>query len=156
MPLNSRNATVNFLWAYLAVTILAYSVSIATGIILDLPEAPPGASMFDEPAFVMTVRYHLLINLVVWSFFASRYYRQQESQGVSARDAMYLGGAWLVAAMFVDLVCFVLIKSPFSLTPHQFYVEYQPWISITYAIVLISPIVAYALIRRRSRPAVVR
>jgi hypothetical protein len=57
-----------------------------------------------------------------------------------------LGCFWLAVALPLDLVGWVLVKHPYSLTFHEFYIEYQPWISITYLIVLISPVISYGLL----------
>ncbi|MGO8055930.1 hypothetical protein, partial [Rhizobium leguminosarum] len=46
---------------------------------------------------------------------------------------------WLVAAIVVDLVCFVLIRHPYSFTAHEFYIDYQPWISMIYLAIFLSP-----------------
>lgn len=139
---------INFLWAYIIVTILAYSLSYAVGIIFNLPSAAElGVSMFEDPAFVKTVPYHLLINLLCWTFFGYRYFKKTGAYHLE--EAFYLSCCWLITALIVDFTGFVLIKSPVSLTPHQFYIEYQPWISITYAIVFISPLISHALLKRK-------
>ena len=149
MTINFKKAIINFAWAYITVTILAYAVSYIVGIVLKLPPPAPGESIFDSPEFVKTVPYHLLINLLCWTFFSYLYFTKRQDTGI--KEAVYLGAFWLVTAMIVDLVCFVLIKSPVSLTPHQFYVEYQPWISITYLLVFVSPFIAYGITRRRKK-----
>lgn len=140
-----KKALINFTWAYIIVTILAYSISYLAAIMFKLPSL--GGSPFDEPAFVMTVPYHLLINLLVWTFFGYLYFKKKQTNQYHLKEAMYLSCYWLVIAMIVDLVGFVLIKSPVSLTPYQFYVEYQPWISITYLIVFISPLIGYGIVK---------
>jgi len=94
----------------------------------------------------MTVPYHLLINLICWTLFSYIYAKKKGDAIYSFKEAMHLGLLWLVVAMVVDFIGFVLIKSPVSLTPHEFYIDYQPWISITYFIVLISPAISYSLL----------
>ena len=128
--LNLKSATILFIWAYIIVTILAYSISIAAAMIFKLPSAQElGLSLFEDPAFVMTIPYHLLINALIWTLFSYIYFRKNKNRPNGLSEAIYLSAFWLVFAMLVDLVGFVLIKSPVSLTPHQFYIEYQPWIS---------------------------
>jgi len=149
--LNFKKAIVNFAWAYLVVTILAYSISILFGIIFKLPSYQDlGVSLFEDPAFVMTVPYHLLINLLTWTLFSYLYFKKKEGNKYLLKEAFHLSCFWLVLAMIVDFIGFVLIKSPLSLTPHQFYVEYQPWISITYLLVFISPFISYGILKRKN------
>jgi len=151
LKLNIKKALICFTWAYIIVTILAYALSITAGIVFKLPSAQElGVSMFEDPAFVMTVPYHLLLNLLVWTFFSYRYFKKKENNQYFLKEALNLSGCWLVVAMIVDYIGFVLIKSPISLTPHQFYVEYQPWISITYLIVFISPLLWCGIVKYRS------
>jgi len=87
--------------------------------------------------------------LVVWPVFSWVYFRkrQQEIQGKEVMETLRLSFFWLAAAMIVDFVCFVLIKHPYSLTPHEFYVEYQPWISLIYISIFLSPFIRLGLSR---------
>jgi hypothetical protein len=62
-------------------------------------------------------------------------------------ESLRLSFFWLVAAMIIDFVCFVLIKHAWSLTPHEFYVEYQPWISLIYFSIFLSPLIRLGLSR---------
>ncbi len=150
MKLNFKKAILNFVYAYVLVTILAYAISFAAAIIFKLPSYKDlGVSQFQDPSFVMTVPYHLLINLICWIFFSYIYIKKKGDAIYSFKEAVYLGSLWLVMAMIVDFIGFVLIKSPVSLTPHEFYIEYQPWISFTYFIVFISPVISYRFLRMK-------
>jgi hypothetical protein len=40
----------------------------------------------------------------------------------------------------VDYVGFALIKNPFSLSAHDFYISQFPWIYLIYLAILVSPI----------------
>ena len=151
VKLNIRKAIGHFICAYIIVTILAYSVSYLVGMMLKLPPPAPGVSIFDDPVFVKTVPYHLLINLLAWALFSYVYFRKNKKNPLDLSAAVYLGFFWLILSMTVDLIFFVMIPSPVSLTFRQFYIEYQPWISITYLIVLISPLISYGLIKNRVR-----
>lgn len=147
MNLRYKSTVFLFIVAYIIVTILAYGISFAAAEIYHLPSFQElGLTMFEDPAFVMTVPYHLLINLVIWTLFAWIYLRKG-----SPKEAVKLGIFWLVFAMIVDLIFFVLIKTPYSLTAHQFYVEYQPWITLTYLIVFVSPLLAGLMSARKHR-----
>jgi hypothetical protein len=149
VKLNVRSATGYFISAYVIVTILAYLASYLVSVFIKLPPDLPGGNMFDSPEFVKSVPYHLLINLLVWTAFSYMYFRNNQKRGFNTTAPIYLALFWLLAAMLTDLVFFVLIPSPVALSFHQFYVEYQPWISITYLIVFISPLLSYKLSQRQ-------
>jgi hypothetical protein len=134
----------------LVVTVLATATSLTYGIIYHSPQPEElGVSLLKAPSFTATVPYHVLIMLVVWPVFSWVYFRkrQQEIQGKEVMETLRLSFFWLAAAMIVDFVCFVLIKHPYSLTPHEFYVEYQPWISLIYISILLSPFIRLGLSR---------
>jgi hypothetical protein len=94
-------------------------------------------------ASVSTVLYHVLIMLIAWPVFAWIYFKKPKQRKLAVQSEKTLGLAffWLAAAVIVDLVDFVLIKSPYSLTPHGFYVIYQPWTSLAYMAIFLSPLI---------------
>jgi hypothetical protein len=150
--INFRKASGNFILAYILVTILCYLVSSMAENVFQLPnEKELGVGVFEAPSFVQTVPYHLLINLIVWTLFAWRYLANKINDSHWWRESVLLGLLWLVFALAADFTAFILIKSPFSLTSHQFYIEYQPWITITYSIVIISPLLCYTFLRHSKR-----
>ena len=60
-----------------------------------------------------------------------------------------LGWLWLIIAVIVDYVGFVLIKNPISLSPHDFYIGQFPWIYLIYLAILVSPLCYVALSNAR-------
>jgi len=148
--LDMRRALIYFSIAYGVVTVLATATTVTYGIIYHSPQPEElGVSLLKAPSFTATVPYHVLIMLVVWPVFSWVYFRkrQQEIQGKEVMETLRLSFFWLAAAMIVDFVCFVLIKHPYSLTPHEFYVEYQPWISLIYISIFLSPFIRLGLSR---------
>src|SRR5258705_4662273 len=142
--LDIQRALIYFFAAYSVVTVLATATSVTYGIIYQTPQREDlGVSLLKAPSFVATVPYHVVIMLLVWPVFAWMYFRkrQQSSHDKEVRETLRLSFFWLAAAMIVDLVCFVLIKHPYSLTPHEFYVEYEPWISLIYISIFLSPFI---------------
>jgi hypothetical protein len=53
----------------------------------------------------------------------------------------------------VDFLGFVAIDHAWSLTPPEFYVDYQPWITLIYAVIFASPLLALAMLWRRATAA---
>jgi hypothetical protein len=64
---------------------------------------------------------------------------------------LVLGAFWLAAAMIGDYVCFVRIKNPISLSPHDFYIGQFPWIYLIYVAVLVAPLCSVMLMRSSSK-----
>ncbi len=147
MKLYFKKALLYFVYSYIIVTILASGISVIVAFVLNLPSYKElGITMSDDPAFRMTFPYHLLIYLICWTFYGYIYLRKRMNDKFILREAVYLGSFWLALALPLDLFVWVLIKHPYSLIFHELYIEYQPWISMTYLIVLISPVISYGLL----------
>jgi hypothetical protein len=149
--LNYGRAIWTFILAYVLVTILAVALSISIGMIGHMP---PTAEPMQNQAYLLSERFLPLLNLVVWGLFAWVYFRRRGAmdQGALRRAAISLGAFWLVTAMVVDYVGFVLIKNPISLSPHDFYVGQFPWIYLIYVAVFFAPLCSLALLKK-DRPA---
>jgi hypothetical protein len=135
-------ALIYFVAAYVLVTVLAAGLTITYGTINHSPEPGQlGVGMLQAPAFVATVPYHVLIMLLIWPVFAWLYFRKRRpsSSQQESKVTMRLALLWLVSAVALDYVGFVLIKNPWSMTTHELYVEYQPWISLIYLSIFLSP-----------------
>jgi len=154
MKLNFTRAIFLFFAAYIIVTILATATTLIYGMITHAPEAAPGISPVKAPVFLATVPFHVLIMLIIWPIFAAIYFKkaQGRNSGEERTETWNLAFVWIASAMTVDYVGFVLIRHPYSLTPHAFYVDYQPWISLIYIAIFVSPFIRLTL----SKPAAKR
>jgi hypothetical protein len=85
----------------------------------------------------------------VWPIFAWIYFRKNRNKNPREEkiETRNLAIVWLVLAMVVDYVGFVLIKNPYSLSAHAFYVDYQPWVSLIYLAIFLSPWIRLGLVR---------
>ena len=152
MRLNFPRAILLFFIAYIMVTVLASATTETYASFYNTPPPLPGVTVLKSVAFVATVPYHVLIMLIIWPVFAWIYFkkpRQNASQQVAETRA--LAFIWLVAAIIVDYVGFVLIRHPLSLTPHEFYIDYQPWISLIYVAIFLSPWICFSLSRMSAK-----
>jgi hypothetical protein len=134
-------ALIYFLIAYVLVTVLAAGLTITYATVKHSPEPQPGMSILQAPAFVATVPYHVLIMLLIWPFFAWLYFRKRRpaTSQEESRQTLRLAMLWLISAMVADFVGFVLFKNAWSMTPHELYVVYQPWITLIYISIFLSP-----------------
>jgi len=78
----------------------------------------------------------------VWPVFGWLYLRHSTRTLEKQSEALRLGFFWLLATVVIDLFGWVLLPHPWQMTLDQFYVGYQPWISLTYLVIFISPILA--------------
>lgn len=140
LPSQSRKAIWYFVLAYWIVTILGILLTIAFAALFDPPSPQElGVSFSQAPAYLMTLPYHPLLNLF-WLPFAWLYLRgftTDERQ----REALKLGTFWVVICILIDLVGWILIPHPWAMTFKEFYVDYQPWITLIYLAIFLSPII---------------
>jgi hypothetical protein len=143
--LSYGRAVWTFILAYVAVTILAIALSVALSIGMHVTGAMPP---LENPAYLLSERFLPFLNLVVWMVFAGIYFKRRTGDELALRrESVALGVFWLVAAMVVDYVGFVLIKNPISLSPHDFYIGQFPWIYLIYVAILVSPMCYLTLAR---------
>ncbi|RPJ57134.1 MAG: hypothetical protein EHM23_21535 [Acidobacteria bacterium] len=143
--LGYRWASVTFLLAYVVITIIAIALALFLEALLD---APPTDDPVHSASYVLAEKFYPFLNLVVWTTFAWVYFKKQTRSQVSFREAFALGVFWLMLAIAVDYVGFVLIRHPYSLNAHDFYVGQFPWIYLIYLALLVSP-ACYVAIRSR-------
>ncbi len=99
-----------FVVAYVAITIVATIFSIALEQAMHVAAGPP----MESPAYRMAERFFPVMNLLVWIPVAALYFKGR-GRLEDTREAKLLGAFWLVLAIVVDFVGFVLIKNPISL-----------------------------------------
>ena len=84
-------------------------------------------------AAVFTVVILTLTRVFAWS-------------GQRGRDAALLTGAvWAGICIVFDLFGWVLVRHPWSLTFKEFYLDYQPWITLIYLAIFLGPVVGFYL-----------
>lgn len=60
-------------------------------------------------------------------------------------EALITGGIWAGICIAFDVVGWVLIKHPWSLSFKEFYVDYQPWITLIYIAIFLGPVIGFYL-----------
>ena len=94
-------------------------------------------------AYEKTKPFHPLYNLIVFPVFAWLY--SLTINNLSLEIALLTGLIWVGITIIGDLIGWVLIKHPWSLSFKEFYLDYQPWITLTYLIIFASPLAVYLL-----------
>jgi len=134
--LNRTRAIVTFVVAYVAITILGTALSLACSAMLG---APMTAEPMQNAGYLLSERFLPMLNLLVWMALSWAYFKGRRIDELARREALRLGIFWLALALPIDFACFVCIKSPISLSTHDFYVGQFPWIYLIYIAVLVSP-----------------
>ncbi|HWY42952.1 MAG TPA: hypothetical protein VNX66_05615 [Candidatus Sulfotelmatobacter sp.] len=140
-------AIATFLLGYIAVTILAIALSVA---LEQITHPPPAKEMVRSESYVLSEKFYPLINVLVWTALSWGYFSIRRNSTNLFKEALSLGSMWLILAMLVDYVGFVLIKNPISLGAHDFYIGQFPWIYLIYLAIFVSPLL-YVLLRRKSQ-----
>lgn len=92
-----------------------------------------------------TKPWHTLYNIVVFPAFAYIYFSGLAS--VTWEVVALTSLVWGTISIILDLFGWVIIKHPWSLTFKQFYVEYQPWITLIYITIYSSPFIAFVIMK---------
>ncbi len=106
-------------------------------------------SMKESPGmgegYEKTKPWHPLYNIILFTLFGWIYMRSLTTPTLS--EALITGAIWAGICVLADLVGWVLIKHPWRLTFKEFYVDYQPWITLIYLAIFVGPTVGWMLIR---------
>jgi hypothetical protein len=151
MPSRLGKATLYLFLAYWIVTLLGILLTVVFWLWLNPPSPQElGVSASQAPAYLMTIPFHPLLNLLVWPFFAYRYLSTIPLDQ-RKREAWQLGAFWVVITVVVDLIGWVLVPHPWAMTFKQMYVDYQPWITFIYLVILGTPVLTLLVIKPQGK-----
>ena len=129
------------MFAYWLVTILGILLTVAFAAIFRPPSPQElGVPFSQAPAYLMTLPYHPLLNLLFLPF--AWIYLRDFASNTRMQEALRLGLLWVFICIVIDLVGWILIPHPWAMTFKEFYVDYQPWITLIYLVIFAAPIVA--------------
>lgn len=147
-----KKAILYLLAAYFVTTMFGALLSIILGYTLGLPSyIEAGVKPSQSPAYKVTEPFQPLLCLIVYSFFAYRLLRDAAKENLR-REALRLSTIGLIGSILIDFVSFVLIPHPYAFTLQEFYIGYQPWITIIYVVIFFSPLLAAFNLNRKEQP----
>lgn len=91
-----------------------------------------------------TKAWHPLYNIVLFTIFGWLYLRGIADATLT--EALITGTIWSAICIVFDVFGWVIIKHPWSLSFREFYIDYQPWISLIYLAIFLGPIVGFMLL----------
>ena len=133
----------SMLWfwvAYIIVTLIGILHTIFNIYVLHMK--PMDKESMGE-GYEKTKPWHPLYNIVIFTVFGFIYMNGLSNPTIG--EALITGAIWVSICIVFDVFGWVIIKHPWSLTFKQFYVEYQPWITLIYIAIFIGPILGFLL-----------
>ncbi len=129
--------------AYAIVTLIGVLHTIFNITVLHMKSMKDGPGMGE--GYEKTKPWHPLYNIIIFPIFAWLYLNSLAS--ITLNEVALTAAVWLSITLVVDLVGWVIIKHPWSLTFKEFYVDYQPWITLIYLTIFASPFIAYLILQ---------
>lgn len=129
--------------AYFIITGIGIAHTIFNILVLHMKSMKDGLGMGE--GYEKTKPWHPLYNIIIFPIFALLYLKDLPTVTLSNVIATSL--LWGTITIVFDLVGWVLIKHPWSMSFKEFYVDYQPWITLVYLTIYASPFMAYFIIR---------
>ncbi len=136
----------SMLWywiAYLVVTLIGILHTIFNIFVLHMSSMKEGPGMGE--GYEKTKPWHPLYNIIIFPVCAFFYLHGLNT--VTFSDVVVTSLIWGTLTIVIDVIGWVLIKHPWSLTFREFYIDYQPWITLIYLAIYASPFIAYGALQ---------
>lgn len=91
-----------------------------------------------------TKPWHPLYNIILFSLFGYLYLSGLPAPSLG--QALLTGAVWAGICIVFDVFGWVIIRHPWSLSFREFYIDYQPYISLIYLAIFFGPVVGYGLL----------
>ena len=137
------NLGLSTLWlttCYVLITLVGILHTIYNWKVLKMV-SPEGTKPSAVLAYKSTEPYHPLYNIILFPIFSYIYLVQVNPPNLY-QEALVIAVSWTGITIIVDWIGWVLIKHPWYMTYKEMYVDYQPWISLIYISIFISPFFA--------------
>ena len=143
------NLGLSMIWfwaAYVLVSIIGVMHTVFNWKVLKM-EIPKDVEVKPSqvPAYIKTKPFHVLYNILIFPVFAYVYLKQIDP-GNLWEEVLAISISWTVITIVIDLIGWVLIKHPWHMTFKEMYIDYQPWISLIYVTIFVSPFIAAGIV----------
>ena len=141
-----QNIGMSMVWywlCYTVVTMVGVAHTVFNIKVLHMKTMKEGPVLGE--GYEKTRAWHPLYNIIIFPIFGFLYLNGLNNPTMN--EAIITGALWAGISIIFDLVGWVLIKHPLSLTFKQFYVEYQPWITLVYIAIFLGPIIGFLFIK---------
>ena len=91
-----------------------------------------------------TKPWHPLYNIVLFPIFGFIYMNGLANPTIN--EAIITGAIWACICIIFDAIGWAVVKHPWRLTFKEFYVDYQPWITLIYIAIFLGPIIGFLFV----------
>jgi len=147
------NWKISMLWfwtSYFVVTLVGVGHTCFNWLVLKMEIDPnkPVKTMYDILPYAATVPFHPLYNIILWPLFAFIYFRMAKQGNGLWKAAFHLGLSWSIITIVFDVFAWVIIRHPWAMTWKEMYLDYQPWITLIYLSIFISPFIGMVFYKK--------
>ena len=139
-----QNFGMSMLWfwiCYFLVTLVGILHTVFNIYVLHMK--PMDAHSMGE-GYEKTKPWHPLYNIILFSLFGYLYLSGLPAPSLG--QALLTGAVWAGICIVFDVFGWVIIRHPWSLSFREFYIDYQPYISLIYLAIFLGPVVGYGLL----------
>ena len=138
-----QNFGMSMLWfwiCYFLVTLVGILHTVFNIYVLHMK--PMDAHSMGE-GYEKTKPWHPLYNIILFSLFGYLYLSGLPAPSLG--QALLTGAVWAGICIVFDVFGWV-IRHPWSLSFREFYIDYQPYISLIYLAIFLGPVAGYGLL----------
>lgn len=139
-----QNFGMSMLWfwiCYFLVTLVGILHTVFNIYVLHMK--PMDAHSMGE-GYEKTKPWHPLYNIILFSLFGYLYLSGLPAPSLG--QALLTGAVWAGICIVFDVFGWVIIRHPWSLSFREFYIDYQPYISLIYLAIFFGPVAGYGLL----------
>lgn len=139
-----QNFGMSMLWfwiCYFLVTLVGILHTVFNIYVLHMK--PMDAHSMGE-GYEKTKPWHPLYNIILFSLFGYLYLSGLPAPSLG--QALLTGAVWAGICIVFDVFGWIIIRHPWSLSFREFYIDYQPYISLIYLAIFFGPVVGYGLL----------
>ncbi|MFJ6268242.1 hypothetical protein [Lysinibacillus xylanilyticus] len=136
-----NNLGMSFLWMLLAYTVATLVVFIHMLIsnksfgVQNAKQA--GTTFLKSPVYVKARPYQVLYNVLIFPIFLWLYSNGIDTDNIK-EFMLNTVIQWTILSIIIDYISWVLIPHKFRLTHKEFYIDYQPYITLIYVAIFVS------------------
>ncbi|MBH0345611.1 hypothetical protein BK731_07485 [Bacillus thuringiensis serovar muju] len=136
-----NNLGISFLWlllAYGVATLIVFIHMLISNKYFGVQNAKQaGRTFLKSPVYVKSRPYQVLYNVAIFPVFLWLYSKGIDTDNVK-EFMLNTVIQWTALSIIIDYLSWVLIPHKFRLTHKEFYIDYQPYITLIYVAIFIS------------------
>jgi hypothetical protein len=149
--LSHKRGIAIFFVGYMAINVISTVLTLLVANALHISLSGQTVNIHNH-AVAVAERFYPLANLPVWLVCSWLYFRNHTDSGKQLNEAWRLGALWLVLGVLCNEIFFVLIRTSYSFSAHDWYIGQSPWIYLIYLIAFLSPVVYVSAVGALRKP----